>query len=338
MKNFKTAYARLFFPCLLAAILLLSGFKILDRASTPVYSLLPAIANELEAIGIDVMQDWRSNVSTEDRPVLAPLANYNSKWRSESNPALFKNEWVREFHRWLYDFNYNDVGYALAAPTGKAPFRSLWNNASPDQRIFLSFAGEDNEKVQEVKRVLEGHGYKVFTYLSDTEMELSGEQIAYYMTTAGCRVVFDTKAARQKVGVNAETLAEALYPFQPQVLLKLRNDERLETLASSVQLPNFDSVFSKVKVDYPNMSDQQIESMIESDFRYTRNSTRAQIQSEYKNTIRRSVQQRPGSYAYEVALSQTITVIDENPLGAICTAYGIPAAMCPQCSISLKSN
>jgi hypothetical protein len=193
---------------LLAAILLnstllcLGKTEILDPAAY--HPILHEIADVLDPVGIDVVQDWRSKIWASPRPIVAPLAKY------PISGMLGTAEWIR-------DFNSGVMGALIAfKPRGKLKhdtFRKQWYDMPVEQRIFISFARADAAHAQRVRAALEAKGYSVFTYIKRTEDKLTEHSLSVgeYFSTAGAHLVIDTDEARNSQGVLAEALALVTY-------------------------------------------------------------------------------------------------------------------------------
>ena len=208
MKNFLSTSLR----SVLAVVILISMFpyfgnaEILDPAAN--HPLLRKIADKLDRNGIDVMQDWRSEVPVSKRPVVAPLANY------QISLVLKGQSWIREFHKGV-------MGAIAAIKSSENiahnAFADKWNNTPKTQRVFISFAREDVAYARYVKTALEAQGYVAFIYINDQGHSPSQTPIMLgeYLRTAGTHLVIDTDIARRKSGVLAEALAFAKYKRPP---------------------------------------------------------------------------------------------------------------------------
>lgn len=180
--------------------------EILDPQAN--HPLLRRIAADLDRQGIDVVQNWRSRVPVSTRPVVAPLANYQT--------SLVQREagWIRDFRR-------GATGAVAAVRSTRrldaAAFRETWGRTPKSQRVFISFAREDLAYARGVKASLEANGYVAFIYINSQggrptqPPALVGE----YLRTAGTHLVIDTEIARRKPGVLAEALALAASHRRP---------------------------------------------------------------------------------------------------------------------------
>ena len=193
---------------LLAVGILVSTFpssgntKILDpTANNP---LLKRIAGDLHRKGIDVVQDWNSEVPVRRRPVVAPLANYQISL-------------VAKEEGWMNEFNKGLTGAIAAIKSSENiahdGFAQKWSNTPKRLRVFVSFAREDAAHAQKVKTALEAQGYVAFVYISDQAHSpaQSPAMLGEFLRTAGSHLVIDTDIARRKSGVLAEALAYAKY-------------------------------------------------------------------------------------------------------------------------------
>jgi hypothetical protein len=180
--------------------------EILDPEAN--HPLLRVIAADLDRSGIDVVQNWRSDVPAYTRPVVAPLANY------QTSLALREERWVR-------DFNKGVMGAIAAVKTDanlkRSAFAEKWSSTPKSQRVFISFAREDVAHARTIKAALEAQGYVAFIYINQAGGSPSqpAASVGEYLRTAGTHLVIDTYTARRKPGVLAETLAFARYRRPP---------------------------------------------------------------------------------------------------------------------------
>lgn len=284
------------------SLVLVFGFKILDpQSSNP---LLRQIAQKLHDRGIDVIQDWKSNADTEGRPVLAPLANY--RLPDETNGSIFEQEWVNQFSDWVDAYHHEDLEIILAAQDNMpGSFRVKWDRVSTERRIFISFSREDEFVASEVRTVLEQSGYTVFTFLNGSEVELSAEKIAYYMTTSGNRLVIDTEGARIKSGVLAESLAEAKYQFAYSTNLA----ERIQSIKE--QITNTDFSLEDWVAANPTLTEQELSAKMQ--------------QTKSKLLVELEREQTSGRIQTEI-LVKVLSAI------SICPYYHVPKIACPICA------
>lgn len=163
------------------------------------HPLLQRFAGPLDAIGVNVMQDWASNVRPYDGSVVAPLKNYQTSLAPK-----------RE--QWIEDFNSGRTGAIVAHEAGGTfkhdTFFKEWWSKPVGKRIFLSFAREDAGVAKKIRAVLEAQGFVAFTYIKNPgeTPSISAEALAKFFDTAGTHLVLDTSVARTKQGVLAETL------------------------------------------------------------------------------------------------------------------------------------
>lgn len=208
MKNFLSTSLR----CALAVVILISTLpclgnaEILDPAAN--HPLLRRIADDLNRDGIDVVQNWRSKVPVHERPVVAPLANY------QISLALREQGWIREFNKGVMGAITAIKSSAKLTDDG---FAKKWSNTPKKQRVFISFAREDVAHAQTVKTALEAQGYVAFIYINEPGRSPSQAPLVLgkLLRTAGTHLVIDTATARRKSGVLAEALALARYRRPP---------------------------------------------------------------------------------------------------------------------------
>jgi hypothetical protein len=190
---------------LLLAIGFFASFKILDLNAKNPHLLLQRIAPQLELLGINVMQDWNSKVAFDNRaPIIAPLLDYPAK---RQDPK-FKERWDKDLERGLVQ-GFAAVKYANEIP--QKDFPTVWKKTRKEKRVFVSFTRADVDLANSFCKILEGQGYKPFTYIKDGVIGQSYTEVGEIMTMAGQHFVIDTRNARSSKGVIAEALFHSAY-------------------------------------------------------------------------------------------------------------------------------
>lgn len=288
------------------SIVFISGFEILDPHSQ--HPLLKQIAQPLHEQGIDVVQDWKSNVSTKGRPVLAPLANYDKITRAEFSQHLTK--WDYEFNRFLAAYNRNDIDMLLCIPAGESGSKKeKWDRAAPEKRVFISFAREDHAIAENIRSILEKQGFEVFTFLEGLGAETEASMIAHYMATAKTRLVIDTEISRTKWGVLSEALANAKYKFQKSENLSRR------IAAAQEQMTKTEFPVDHWKRENPRLTERALQRKI--------NATKL----DFLNELKRG--QKSGGVQIAILIVASYAL-------SVCTEYDVPKMACPTCSQKAK--
>lgn len=214
------------FSLILFFLVFCSSFKILDPNSF--HPLLSKISLKLDAINIDVIQDWQSSESSEGKPVLAPIANY-------PYTVIEKEDaWVRDFKE----------GYANGLIAIKTDVEieekyllKNWNSTNIEKRIFISFNRIDAQLASNIKSILISEGYQVFIYFEENKNPICDPKtIAYFMKSAGEVLILDTKNSRTKPGVMAEALSFATYTYKSDYDLESENAKLLSDIEEKRQM------------------------------------------------------------------------------------------------------
>jgi glutaredoxin len=229
---------------LLFALSVLS-FKVIDKNSSYPNKLLQELAIDLDKHKIDIIQNWRSNATIgNDRWILAPLANWNEKYRAVANT---NESWVNEF----VDGYMGGLAAVQKSPAENS-FFNLWRAESEEKRIFISFTQADREAAYAVKSSLESKGYVVFIYLNEFgQPSQSASEAGAMMKTAGQHFIIDSKNARKSPGVIIESqiLETRYHPKLPTIKVYGR-----DACHRTTQIKD---LYSRkgVKVDYINIDD-----------------------------------------------------------------------------------
>lgn len=342
---------------LLAGVMFfLFGFKILDNdKSVPFFQKISEI---LDIYGIDIIQDWNSNVISLGRPVLAPIANYNvSVLEKES-------EWTSSFTNF-----YSNAIVALETeqPIDATTFIDNWKLFPAEKRIFISFTKDDLEHAENVKITLESNGYKVFLYTENNRLPFtSPEMIVYCMKTAGEVLVLDTEKSRFKEGVIAEALNFAKYTFKKEEVLVAENEQikrQITNYLDNLKI-NFnpkDEIISNTKKYYKNKEGKTIMTQkVLMDFKkiygieigkYDYNKSFKEGKTKYLSNLFVNNDLTP--YSYNKKLLEEFSTLQKTSANdffkidykspfnflsyfAFCPVYKIPIMLCPICSRRLR--
>lgn len=350
MKLYVVKFGKRFVVILLAAFFSIAtfGFKILDPGSYNVF--LRMIAASLDSNGIDVVQDWNSNVILEGRPTLAPIANYNAsvldkqdKWM-QAYISLYANAIVAL-----------DTKESVTAST----FITKWNSAPTEKRIFISFTKDDLSHAERIKTVLSTFGYKVFLYTESHRAPFTSiDMIVYCMKTAGEVLVLDTENARNKAGIFAETVAFAKYSYKPTHQLIAENRLLKEQIQEAVKktsfsLPNSEEVIGNA-MKYFNLPKKSTLAKMKNEYKidtkiYFSTDFIENGKQKYLDYLLNSDQLTP--YAYNKKLTENLNFLNENPVINIltvgtrlltffgfCPYYRIPIVLCSKCSNALTQK
>jgi hypothetical protein len=311
--------------------------EILDLNARP-HSVLTPIAPDLDIIGIDVVQNSTSEVQAKGRPILAPLLGFQIGGLSS-----YYSRWVRD----LFEDKYSLL---MAAENRNNPstssFKSVWDNADKDKRIFISFASEDVESAQQIKNILEGKGYTVFIYLDrHGSSTLNAEEIGYYLRTTGNGLVIDTKIARTKEGVLAETIAYNRYKLPRDSSLIEENTRLLEEINSRVgdkqiELPSYNSLLPRFKnyflnVEGEELTTAQVQARIAQRFNIRANDSyrtnlENTIKSNYLGQFTNEASDFTSDLAYNKLLKSSLIELGAQLLFPICSRCHLPVSF-PVC-------
>jgi hypothetical protein len=178
--------------------------EILDPAAQ--HSVLRGVADALDGHGIDVLQDWASRATIGSRPALAPLLNYPIP-RAQRYERMAREIYVGTTGG-IAAFSHNNY-----ESLEHDNFARQWQDADPEKRIFISFAREDADDAEKVRKALDSSGFVTFTYLrrADAPPQWTLSDVGLYLKTSGQQFVLHTPTARLKEGVIAEAIANALY-------------------------------------------------------------------------------------------------------------------------------
>lgn len=229
---------------LFVSFISLSGFKILDPEADNKF--FKRLSLYLDDIGIDIIQSWESNVKLEGRPTLAPIANYNVSVLER------ETDWTQAFAS-----SYANAIVALQTeqPVEAAKFVEQWEATSVDKRVFISFTKDDIAHAENIKKVLEDVGYKVFIYAETGRAPFtSPEMIAHCMKSAGEVLILDTENSRGKVGVLAEALTFAKYTYRSEKDI-LAENELLKTQLKA----EMEKVYSPLEISAKKQLKSEIE-------------------------------------------------------------------------------
>lgn len=209
-----------FIKIILISILFFSvSYRILDPKAKNPNALLKKIAPQLDKLNINVVQDWNSKIKTDNRnAIIAPLANWPGQKKEE-----FTTGWVKDLKNGLHA-GYAALRYKKKLSPKEMP--AVWNRINKNQRVFISFTRADIKVAEELRKVLESEGYKVFTYINAGEINQSYEEVGRIMSTAGKHFVIDSYNSRISQGVIAEALTHTTYVLKyPKVEITVLSDK-----------------------------------------------------------------------------------------------------------------
>lgn len=185
------------------------------------YPLLARLSAALPSM--DFLQSWesqqelrtyRDRVSDAERRVVAPLLDYDLQIRtgSERRTAieldLQKERWIERFRSGAFEALVAVAAHGPLAgePPSEDEFLAAWERATPQQRVFISYARADHsEYALRVQRALTELGYVVYVYRNDSgAIARSARVVGRVFVEAGQRFVIDSSDARQSLGVRFE--------------------------------------------------------------------------------------------------------------------------------------
>lgn len=204
--------------CLVALTLATNDFSFAEVIGAVKDPILLKIAPLLHKEGVDVFGGNARAPGVGERPRVELMSDFDFDIRFEQLPGQLGRRlptWLT-LKAWTEGFNRGMFGGIGAAPAGASTatkaseenFRSAWDHAPPEQRVFISFARPDLPESNKIE-VLESHGYITFTYLNEEgkpptySPEFTGEMFS----KAGLHLVLDTPAARMSLGVLLEKKA-----------------------------------------------------------------------------------------------------------------------------------
>lgn len=174
--------------------------------------LLESVADLIEVDGIDVRV---SNLNILTAPAARPqLSRISTVPLGGDLRQTLTPDTSNFLH--LFNIGLRRDAFLLAIHSGRRriideideDWRSSWNGASPENRIFISFAREDSQYAESIRNALDLLGYETFLYLSqDGSMRMNSVEVGTYFREAGQHLIIDTPRARQSPAVMAEVAA-----------------------------------------------------------------------------------------------------------------------------------
>jgi hypothetical protein len=170
--------------------------------------LLDLLTADLEARGVDVRRGTLSSADfLAERPQLTRLANF----------PLAESQFGSEGFAFQRFFNAGAFTESALVAVGRAPavaagdnnaFEQAWKAAPKEQRIFISFSGQDLAHAQRVAAALQARGYATFIYRNEAgNLKYNAVEVGRFFAEAGEHLVLDTSNARKSVAVKAEARA-----------------------------------------------------------------------------------------------------------------------------------
>jgi hypothetical protein len=177
--------------------------KLLDPNSKP-NAILDAIMKKIDPQGIDVLRNWDSNSPIPGkRVILAPLKGFESSAEVEKSKAAWMNDFEGDVHSFLAGYETKSTVLDKGL-TDFTKFTRKWDMTPRPKRVFISFTQADVMYANNVKKALEGKGYKTFIFLSNPDQNnplLKTKEAGHLFATAGHHFVIDSKNARKSSGV-----------------------------------------------------------------------------------------------------------------------------------------
>lgn len=195
---------------LLQLVLLLplySVARVVDGAKAT-HPVIQPLVDYLDANEIDTRNGGRRSGSVSTRPQVTELRNF----QSDLDGIDVGDPFVPSFNAGtLSDRAFlvavNSPG--TAQPDELKGFKQIWDAASEDKRVFVSFSGKDLQKAQVLANGLRTQGYIVFLF-KNNEANLpmvNAVETGQFFREAGHHLVVDTPNARTSAAVLAESLA-----------------------------------------------------------------------------------------------------------------------------------
>jgi hypothetical protein len=181
--------------------------RVVDGA-TASDNILRSLSDFLDAKGIDVRNGKEIDQTALARPQLTNLSNFPADEAIAGSVGAFDSAFSAGVN--------SDRAYLVAVkspgtpqPTTVRQFTSTWNDASKENRVFISFSGRDLNAARIVAEGMRKLNYVVFLYKNDSGdfPAVNAVETGQFFRTAGHRFVIDTANARTSAAVNAEALA-----------------------------------------------------------------------------------------------------------------------------------
>ena len=170
--------------------------------------VLRSISDFLDAKGIDVRNGNSADQSSLLRPQLTELSNFPANPEIAGSAGPFSPTFsagASSDRAYLVAVNHPGT----AQPVALSEFKSTWDAAPAEKRIFISFSGKDLWAAEIVSQALRNSGYVVFIYKNNsTDLPpVNAVETGQFFRGAGHRYVIDTSNARSSPAVNAEALS-----------------------------------------------------------------------------------------------------------------------------------
>lgn len=181
--------------------------RIVDSQSPP-DPILDILERELDKRGVDIRRGLATDQNrVGTRPQLARLQNLPIQSTPiDSEPYNFEKH-----------FRSGAFTESVLVAVGKAPepvaldaerFKQVWEVASKESRLFVSFSGKDLNYALRVSEALQAQGYATFLYKNELgKLGFNAVDVGRFFSEAGGHLVIDTPAARRSAAVGAEARA-----------------------------------------------------------------------------------------------------------------------------------
>jgi len=182
---------------------------VVDEGASP-DAFLTTLVDDLDQHGMDVRNGPDADgPGTDARPQVTRLGNLQG-----SDPTSVSNTGDR------FDAFFQAGAFTEAAliavrtdepviDLGAFQMRGIWEQAAPNNRVFISYSGRDAAYADALRGVLEARGFVVFTYLPpDSSTPLTNSvEVGQYFKEAGHHLLIDTANARASGAIALEAAA-----------------------------------------------------------------------------------------------------------------------------------
>jgi hypothetical protein len=181
--------------------------RIVDAKSAP-DPILDLLEHELDVRGIDIR---RGSATGQDRVGTRPQLTHLQNLPVEGTPI---DSEPYNFEKYFRSGAFTE---SVLVAVGKAPepaaldaekFKQVWEAASQESRLFISFSGKDLNYALHVSEALQAQGYATFLYKNELgKLGFNAVDVGRFFSEAGGHLVIDTPEARRSVAVGAEARA-----------------------------------------------------------------------------------------------------------------------------------
>lgn len=182
-------------------------------ASSPTSAVLDSIAGYLDAAGLDVRHGSVTRETEAQWKARPQVASLESLPAPPVELAVSADGFAELFTR---SAGLNQIGVeTFLVAVGDAPleagrsidaFKTAWDSALRDKRVFVSFAKADQKYAATVETALRKAGYVTFSYIHEAGDRpwTNSVEVGKFFEQSGITLVIDTQTARSSIGVQVE--------------------------------------------------------------------------------------------------------------------------------------